>query len=228
MSRAIGRRSGGATTAQTRAYAARSDLLAPQLRAEIATVPAHPHGRPALVVLMGLPGVGKSHLARLLCGRLGAAHVASDELRSRLFVAPSYADEENRVIFAAARALVDGLLAEGHRVVVDATNLLARSRGGTADAARRRGAPVVYVLVSAPGRNTLRMPRGAAEIFSPLRITPVWRSFTEPALVNPGALGQQRVEAVPSSVNEEVPPPEMMMEGLPEGFPLGLVPRHSR
>ena len=98
---------------------------------------------------MGLPGVGKSHCARLLCARLGAAHVASDELRSRLFIAASYADEENRAVFAAATALVDGLLAEGHRVVVDATNLVARNRPGTVEAARRRGIPVIYVRVTA-------------------------------------------------------------------------------
>ena len=138
-----------ATAAQTRVYAARPDALAPQLRAEIATVPAIPHGKPALILLMGLPGVGKSHCARLLCGRLGAAHVASDELRSRLFIAASYADEENRAVFAAATALVDALLGEGHRVVVDATNLVARNRAGTVAIARRRGIPVTYVRITA-------------------------------------------------------------------------------
>ncbi len=143
------RSSSVATAAQTHAYALRPEVLAPQLRSEIATVPATPHGRPALIVVMGLPGVGKSHCARLLCGRLGAAHVASDELRSRLFVAPSYADEENRAVFAAATALVDALLSEGHRVVVDATNLVARNRAGTVDAARRHGIPVTYVRVTA-------------------------------------------------------------------------------
>ena len=142
------RRSGG-TAAQTRAYAARPDVIGPQLRAEIATVPARPHGRPALIVVMGLPGVGKSHCARLLCERVGAAHVASDELRSRLFIAPSYADEENRAVFAAATALVDGLLADGHRVVVDATNLIARNRAATVEAARRRGIPITFVRITA-------------------------------------------------------------------------------
>lgn len=151
MTRARLRRpSGAATAAQTRAYASSAAVLAPQLRTEIATVPAHPHGRPALVVVMGLPGAGKSHCARLLCERLGAAHVASDELRSRLFVAASYADEENRAIFAAVEALVDSLLAEGHRVVVDATNLLARGRAGPVAVARRRGAPIVFARVTAP------------------------------------------------------------------------------
>jgi len=135
-------------------YASRSALLAQQLSTEIGSVPSSPHGGPALVVMMGLPGVGKSYCARLLCERLGAALVASDELRSRLFVAASYADEENRAIFAAIEALVDQLLAEGHRVVVDATNLLARNRAGTVAAAKRRGAPILFVRVSAPEAET--------------------------------------------------------------------------
>jgi hypothetical protein len=143
------RPSGAATAAQTRAYVARAEALAPQLRSEIAVVPARPHGRPALVVVMGLPGTGKSHCARLLCARLGAAHVASDELRSRLFIAASYADEENRAVFAVAAAMVDSLLADGHRVVLDATNLLARNRAAAVAAAARHGAPVVYVHVNA-------------------------------------------------------------------------------
>ncbi len=143
------KRRSGATAAQTRAYAAHPDVLSTQLRTEIATVPATPHGKPALILVMGLPGVGKSHCARLLCGRLGATHVASDELRSRLFIAASYADEENRAVFAAATALVDALLGEGHRVVVDATNLIARNRAGTVEAARRRGIPVTYVRITA-------------------------------------------------------------------------------
>ena len=145
-----------ATAAQTRAYATRPEVLAPQLRAEIATVPASPHGRPALIVVMGLPGVGKSHCARILCGRLGAAHVASDELRSRLFIAASYADEENRAVFAAATAIVDGLLDEGHRVVVDATNLIARNRAGTVATARSRGIPVLYVRITATDEDARR------------------------------------------------------------------------
>jgi len=100
-------------------------------------------------MLMGLPGVGKSHVARLLCARLGAAHVATDELRSRLFIAASYTDAENRAVFAASEALVEVLLGEGHRVVVDATNLRVRNRAAVEELARRRGVPLVHVLVTA-------------------------------------------------------------------------------
>jgi predicted kinase len=134
--------------AQTRAYAERVDDLVAQLRQEIGA-PAAPAGSAALVVLMGYPGVGKSHCARLLAARIGAAHVASDQLRSRLFIAPTYADAENATIFKCVDALVQGLLREGHRVIVDATNLLARYRAASVGAAERAGAPILFVRVLA-------------------------------------------------------------------------------
>ena len=142
------RQSDVATKAQTRLYAEHVDTLVAQLRDEIG-VPARPAGTAALVVLMGYPGVGKSHCARLLAARLGAAHVASDQLRSRLFIAPSYSDLENATLFKCVDALVDGLLADGHRVIVDATNLVARYRSASVGAAERRHAPVVFVRVTA-------------------------------------------------------------------------------
>jgi len=142
------RRSSGATKALTRAYADHVDVLVAQLRDEIGA-PAVPAGARALVVLMGYPGVGKSHCARLLAARLGAAQVASDQLRSRLFIAASYSLDENATLFACVDALVDGLLAEGHRVIVDATNLLERYRSASVGAARRHGAPIVFVRVTA-------------------------------------------------------------------------------
>lgn len=149
------RSSSAATRAQTRAYAERVGDLAAQLRGEM-DLPS-PRGTslrsrgplpPGLVMLMGFPGVGKSHCARLLCRRLGAAHLASDHLRGRMFIAASYADEENATVFRAVDALLDGLLGDGHLVVLDATNLRRRNREAATALARRRGVPMVHVLVS--------------------------------------------------------------------------------
>lgn len=138
----------GAAIAQTRALTEHSHEVVAQMREEIG-VPAHSSCRPALVMLMGFPGAGKTHCARLLATRLGAAHVATDHLRSRLFIAASYADEENRAVFTLAEALVDELLAEGHVVVLDATNLIARYRSPMEGVATRRGVELLHVLVVA-------------------------------------------------------------------------------
>jgi predicted kinase len=141
-------RSRRATLGQTRALAEHRRELVAQLRTEIG-VPERPSGRAALVMFMGFPGVGKTHCARLLAARVGAAHVATDHLRSRLFIAASYADEENRAVFGIAEALVDELLSDGHVVVLDATNLVARNRAPMESVAARRGVPLLHVLVVA-------------------------------------------------------------------------------
>jgi predicted kinase len=149
VSRQVRQRRGGsrsATAAQTRSLAENSRAIVGQLRSEIG-VPERPAGHAALVMLMGFPGVGKTHCARLLAARLGAANVATDHLRSRLFIAATYADDENRAVFGIAEALVDELLAEGHIVILDATNLVARYRAPMEILAARRGVAPLHVLV---------------------------------------------------------------------------------
>lgn len=141
------RRSGAATRAQTRVLAERVPEVVDGLLADVAR-PERPHGNPALAVLMGFPGVGKTHCARLLAERLGAAHVASDQLRSQLFVAASYADPENAAVFRILDALVGRLIEDGHRVIVDATHLSRRSRASTLALAERWGAACAQVLVT--------------------------------------------------------------------------------
>ena len=145
--------SDAATLAQTRALHAHRRALVAQLRDEIG-VPAVAAGHPTLVMLMGLPGVGKSHCARLIADAVGGAHVATDHLRSRLFIAASYADEENAAVFGIAEALVDELLAEGHVVVLDATHLVARNRAPAERVAAERGAAVLRVLVTSDDAET--------------------------------------------------------------------------
>ncbi|TMB79121.1 MAG: ATP-binding protein [Chloroflexi bacterium] len=162
MTRQI-RSSDAATRAQTRGLAAHRRELVAQLREEIG-VPRVAAGRAMLVMLMGYPGVGKSHCARLLAARLGAAHVATDHLRNRLFIAATYAEEENEAVFGIAEALVDQLLAEGHAVVLDATHLLARYRAPAENVARARGAPIRHVLVTADdGETRARIERRMSE-----------------------------------------------------------------
>ncbi|MBM4363456.1 MAG: ATP-binding protein [Deltaproteobacteria bacterium] len=104
---------------------------------------------PVAVLLIGLPGVGKSHVARLLAPRLGAVRIASDDVRRMLVTDPTYTEEESALVFRVLDRILDGLLAERRRVVVDATHLQARHRAASLATARRHGVPVVHVRVVA-------------------------------------------------------------------------------
>ena len=120
------------------------------LRADFARPAPHPPAGgpspPALVILCGLPGTGKSHFARALISRAPSfAWVNSDYCRKLLvsgnppdcrrsdyrrpdysrpdYRRPDYSREEHQRVFAAMHALVAELLSAGHPVVFDATNL---------------------------------------------------------------------------------------------------------
>jgi hypothetical protein len=119
-------------------------------------------GRPALVVIGGLSGTGKSTLARALApeqdGLVGARWLASDNLRKRLHgVAPetrlsgdAYRPEVSARVYAGLRAEAEATLAAGMSVVVDALNTRPEDRHWWVDLARRRGVPFQGLWLDLP------------------------------------------------------------------------------
>lgn len=105
---------------------------------------------PALIVMIGLPGSGKSHFARQLSQRFPVAALDSDTLRATLFPAPEHSPLENRRLFPAMHLVIDRLLTRRVSVIVDATNLKEASRKPYYAIAKRRGARLLLVRTWAP------------------------------------------------------------------------------
>ncbi len=103
-----------------------------------------------LVILIGLPGSGKSHFARRLAGRYPAAILESDALRSVLYRSPQHDDKENERLFPAIHVLARRLLDRGVPVVLDATNLREAHRRPLYRLADEAGARLVIVRLRAP------------------------------------------------------------------------------
>lgn len=108
-----------------------------------------PVAHPVLLVMSGLPGTGKSTLARLLADRLPACVVASDALRRTLFPEPTYTGTESRVLFDLCHRLCAELLRGGRNVVFDATNLKERHRNEANHVAAATGTRLLLVRLVA-------------------------------------------------------------------------------
>ena len=101
--------------------------------------------RPAVVVMVGLPGSGKSYLARAVAKRTPAVVLDSDALRGVLFAQPKHTKREHARLFPALHVLMERLLERGHSIIVDATNLKEANRRPYYKIAEKYGAPVILV-----------------------------------------------------------------------------------
>ena len=120
------------------------------------------HANPALVVMHGLSGSGKTWVSSQLVEALGAVRARSDIERKRMHgfaerassgSAPGeglYGAAKSGKTYARLNAIAAGLLAAGHRVILDATYLHTDERLAARRTAGELGAPFVLVAVEAP------------------------------------------------------------------------------
>jgi predicted kinase len=106
--------------------------------------------QPAIIVVSGLPGTGKSYFCRRLAERIPLLILESDALRKQLFSAPTYAAAESVYLFRAIYYLIEDLLKKGVPVILDATNLEERHRERLYNIAGRFKARLILVYVKAP------------------------------------------------------------------------------
>ena len=119
------------------------------LRHGLANLP-EPVASPALIVVSGLPGTGKSYFCRKLAQKIDLIILESDSMRKQLFPSPNYGKEESTQLFQACHGLVDELLRKGINVALDATNLEEHNRERLYHIADQAEAKLVIVRMEAP------------------------------------------------------------------------------
>lgn len=105
---------------------------------------------PALILMSGLPGSGKSYLSRRLAEQLSAVIIESDRVRKVLFPQPNYSAEESAFVHRTSQEVIRRLLTKGVRVIFDATNLIEFQREGLYSLAERSGARLLIIRTIAP------------------------------------------------------------------------------
>lgn len=114
---------------------------------------------PALLIMVGAPGSGKSYLGRTLSAALGAELIQTDGVRKEVFPQPRYTPDEHATVYGVCHRRIAAALAEGKRVVFDGTNLRERRRRTLYQLAERARAHVLAIVAYAP-EETIRARMG--------------------------------------------------------------------
>lgn len=103
--------------------------------------------QPTIIYFLGMPGVGKSYVARQLSELLGAAHVSSDRLRFELFSEPRFDKGEHMVITRLMDYMTEEFLGIGRSVIYDISVSRVQDRRELRELARKRGAKELLIWI---------------------------------------------------------------------------------
>lgn len=109
----------------------------------------------SLLMMVGLPGTGKSSVVEKLQKRVSCVVVSTDNIRLLMRNKPTYTAAEMMLVYEVCYSIIEARLKQGQRVVFDASNYLAARREHLKKVAQRAGAPVAVCYVQA-GQDVIR------------------------------------------------------------------------
>ena len=130
-----------------------------------------------LMALGGLPGVGKSSLARALARRIGAVHLRIDTIEQALRNAGL--DVSGPEGYLAARDLAEDNLRLGHTVIVDSVNPVGTTRDYWRETAAGLGVELVEIEVACSDRDQHRRRVESRSPDIPGLVLPTWQQILD-------------------------------------------------
>jgi predicted kinase len=130
-----------------------------------------------LIVFGGLPGTGKSTIARLLAKRLSATYLRIDTIEQALRTCGTLPDGVVTEGYAVAYRVAEDNLCAGSTVVADSVNPIAVTRDAWLAVASRAGVPAIEVEVvcSDAAEHRRRVETRAADV--PGLALPTWEAI---------------------------------------------------
>lgn len=119
-----------------------------------------------LILFTGLPGSGKTTLARAFAARMNAVHLNSDTLRQEMGLQGKYAAADKEKVYEALLKKTEETLQSGKTVVVDSTFYKESVRAPFRRIAASLHLPLHWIEVTAPEaviRERLQHPRPDSE-----------------------------------------------------------------
>ena len=132
-----------------------------------------------LIILGGLPGSGKTTVARALAARLGAAHLRMDSIEQALLRSGEMPRTPMVAGYAVAYAVAEDCLLAGATVVADSVNPVAATRAAWLDVAHRAGRDALQVglICSDPAEHRRRVETRRADIEG--HVQPTWQEVLD-------------------------------------------------
>ena len=103
-----------------------------------------------LILIAGLPGTGKTTIAKAYAKKYGAVHFNSDQLRRELGLWGNYRPEDKARVYEELFAQTKAALSAGKTVVVDSTFYRADLRKDFMELTESQGVGIKWILATAP------------------------------------------------------------------------------
>jgi predicted kinase len=104
---------------------------------------------PKLVVVLGLPGTGKTTFARALSQELGWMHLNTDVIRANLGMREQYDEKTKTFIYQKMLEHAETIVEQRNGLVLDGTFYRETLRDSVRELAGRHGVPIKWIELSA-------------------------------------------------------------------------------